>query len=318
MFDAEYEIFSSSYELRYVIFVPMEVKYLRLIKVIAEEGTIANATEKLFLTQSALSHQLRELEERLGFKVFHRKRNAWQLTVEGKELYAMANEVLTTITKRLHAIENIREGSKGTVKIGTECYSFYHGLPAFVQKMGLLYPEISVELILEATHRPLSKLLAKEIDIALISSPSRDEQLSSIALFEDELLAILHKEHPLSTQSYIVAEDFAKAHLLIHSFPLESVSIHTRYLQPHQVTPAKVTAIPLTEVALEMVHANMGIMCMPQWALAHFRLSEDLVFRRISKEGIHRRHYLTYRTEDRNKRYIMDFIANFEETFIIE
>ncbi|MEL7123304.1 MAG: LysR family transcriptional regulator, partial [Bacteroidota bacterium] len=58
----------------------MEIKYFRLIKTIEEEGSIANSANKLFLTQSALSHQLRELETRLGFKVFYRKRNKWELT----------------------------------------------------------------------------------------------------------------------------------------------------------------------------------------------------------------------------------------------
>src|SRR5690606_4249250 len=131
-----------------VRFTVMELKYFRLIKTIAEEGNIANSSGQLFLTQSALSHQLRELEERLGFKVFHRSRNKWKLTEEGKELHKTANSVLEAIELGFANIQALKDGSEGTIRISTECYSFYQGLPGFTQKMAVLYPEITVDLIL--------------------------------------------------------------------------------------------------------------------------------------------------------------------------
>ena len=86
----------------------MEIKYFRLIKTIVEEGNMANSAEKLFLTQSALSHQLKDLEERLGFKVFLRTRNRWELTEEGTELYKVVNDFLDKISKCFHNIEQLR------------------------------------------------------------------------------------------------------------------------------------------------------------------------------------------------------------------
>ena len=113
----------------------MELKYYRLIKTIAEEGSLVSSSEKLFLTQSALSHQLRDLEERLGFKVFHRARNKWTLTEEGGELYRLAIHLLQSIEKGFGNIQQIRNGSKGTIRLSTECYSFYQGMPGFIQKI---------------------------------------------------------------------------------------------------------------------------------------------------------------------------------------
>ena len=110
------------------IFTVMEIKHFKLIKTIVEEGNIANSAEKLFLTQSALSHQLRDLETRLNVKIFVRSRNQWELTEEGKQLYVLANTVLTEITEGLKSIEHIKEGTKGTIKISTECYTFYQSL----------------------------------------------------------------------------------------------------------------------------------------------------------------------------------------------
>ncbi|GAA4271817.1 LysR family transcriptional regulator [Aquimarina gracilis] len=294
----------------------MDIKYFRLIKTIAEEGNIANSSEKLFLTQSALSHQLRELEGRLEFRVFHRTRNKWKLTEEGQELYKMANEVLNTIELGFNSIKKITTGSKGTIRVSTECYSFYQGLPKFIQKMGVLYPDIDVDLVLEATHQPISKLLLKEIDMALVTSKPVNEELIEIPLFEDEIFAVLHKEHTYSKTAYLEAGNFLKLHLIIHSFPLETVSVYKQFLKPNKITPLKISAIPLTEVALEMVNANMGVMCMPKWALQSLNISDDIVLKRIGKHGLKRTHYLVARKEDQYKKYIHDFISSFEEDFL--
>ena len=293
----------------------MEIKYFRLIKTISEEGSIANSSEKLFLTQSALSHQLKDLEDRLGFKVFHRTRNKWKLTDEGAELYKLGNEILERIDNFYTNIQGIQHGAKGHIKVSTECYSFYHGLPRFIQKMGLLYPDIDVDLILEATHRPIQKLLSDEIDIALVSTKPGSDLLACYETFEDEIFAIMHKENRLNELEFMDTHAFKEAHLIIHSFPLETVSVYERFLKPHKTLPSKISAIPLTEVALEMVNANLGILCMPKWALNAFNISKELAFKKIGKNGLKRKHYLVVRKADNTKRYIQDFISNFMDEF---
>lgn len=294
----------------------MEIKYFKLIKTIVEEGNIANSAEKLFLTQSALSHQLRDLEGRLGFKVFVRTRNKWELTDEGTELYTLGNTVLENIETGFKHIQRLRSGSIGTIKVSTECYSFYQGLPAFIQKMGILYPKINIDLNLEATHQPIPKILSKDIDMAIVTSKPENDTLSSIEIYEDEIFAIMHSENPLSTNDFLKADDFIKTHLIIHSFPLETVSLYQHFLKLNNATPQKISAIPLTEVALEMVNANMGMVCMPKWALASFFISEDLIFKKIGENGLKRKHYLMFRKADKAKKYINDFILNFEDHFL--
>lgn len=293
----------------------MEIKYFKLIKSITEEGSIANSAEKLFLTQSALSHQLKELETQLGVKVFHRKRNEWELTNEGKELYKLGCKIIAQIDSGLHNIQQLKEGTKGTIKVSTECYSFYHGLPKLTQKIGLLYPNINVELNLEATHKPISKILTNEIDIAIVTSPSKDTTLLSVPLFEDEIFVLMHKEHSLAHCDYIKASDFTTQHLIIHSYPLETVSVYEHFLKPKNCNPLKTTAIPLTEIALEMVNANMGIICMPKWALESFNISSEIKFKRLEQRGLNRTHYLVYRNSDSDKKYIQDFVSSVQEHF---
>lgn len=293
----------------------MELKYFRLIKTIVEEGNIANSSERLFLTQSALSHQLRGMEERLGFKVFHRTRNKWRLTREGTELYKLGNELLETLEQGFSNIQQLKEGSKGTIKVSTECQSFFHGLPAFVQKMAVLYPEIKIDLIIGANQQTISQMLSDEIDLAIVTTKPATNLLTSIEIFDDEIFAVIHKEHLLSDKAYLDASHFSNVHLIINSFPLESVSVYEHFLRPNRITPIKITAIPFTEISLEMVQANMGVMCLPKWQLNAFKVSEDLVFKRIGQHGLRRTHYLVVKEANRNKTHINNFITNFEEDF---
>ncbi|MFS4431957.1 LysR family transcriptional regulator [Chryseobacterium sp. S90] len=294
----------------------MEIKFLKLIKTIAEEGSIASSSEKLFLTQSALSHQLKDLEIQLGFKVFYRTRNKWELTEEGNVLYKTACTVMDSIGSGLNAIQQIRSGAAGTIKISTECYSFYQGLPLFIQKMKVLYPGIDVDLVLEATHKPVVKVISNEIDIAVVTSkPSGNKELVSVEIFEDEIFAVMHQENILNDSEYLIADDFLQTHLIIHSFPLKTVSVYEEFLNPNGILPLKISAVPLTEVTLEMVQANIGITCMPKWALKSFKLSDELKFKKIGSNGLKRKHYLIVRKSDIGKKYVNDFLLNFKEYF---
>lgn len=292
----------------------MEIKYFRLIKTIAEEGNIVNSSEKLFLTQSALSHQLIVIEERLGFKVFHRSRNKWQLTKEGKELYKLANTVLKSIDEGFKSITNIKEGSKGIIRICTECSNFYQGFPAFMQKMGYLYPDIDIQLR-EATNKSLEKLRNDEVDMAIVTSDPFADDVVSIRIYEGEVMAIMNQEHPLAEKDYLEASDFEDQNLIIQAGPLSTVTVYQQFLKAHKVEPAKVSIGVYTEICLEMIAANMGIMCMPKWVLNPFIIPSNLVFKRIGKNGLIRRRYLIYRKSDKNKKYIEDFVSNFEEDF---
>ncbi|RKR13090.1 LysR family transcriptional regulator for metE and metH [Maribacter vaceletii] len=294
----------------------MELKYFRLIKTIAEEGSIANSSERLFLTQSALCHQLKDLEERLGFKVFNRSRNKWNLTDEGNELYKLANKLFTSIDHSFNSIKHIKEGSKGSITLSAECQSFLHSIPNFVQQMGILYPEINIDLNLDSRHPIISKLIANEVDVAIVTFKPISKELKSIKLFEDEIYAVMHKENKLNDLDFLDSNHFSDIHMLIHSYPLDSVSIYEHYLKPNNVTPNKVSAIPFTEVSLSMIESNMGVFCAPKWQLNSFKVSENIVFKRISKNGIKRNHYLVVKKVNINKKYIHNFISNFVEYFL--
>lgn len=295
----------------------MEIRHLKLIKAIVEEGSITNAIDKLHLTQSALSHQLKEAEYQLGTRIFLRQNKKLILTKAGAKLYETANEILDKLADTEREIRQLIYGESGEIRISTECYSSYHWLPSVLKQFHLLYPNIELKIVMEATHYPLQKLLEDVIDVAIVSDPISDKRIKYIELFRDEMLMAVSENHAWAKKKYVLAEDFADQHLLIHSLPLETVTVHQFFLAPAKVTPRKITPLPLTEASLEMVKADMGVMAMAKWALQPYLKDNALRAIKIGKNGLKRKHYIAYLQDKTYPDYFQHFIS-FLQTEISE
>jgi LysR family transcriptional regulator for metE and metH len=286
----------------------MEIRHLRLIKAIAEEGSITAAIDKLHLTQSALSYQLKEAEQQLGTKIFLRTNKKMVLTKAGEKLFATALDVLQKLEETEQEIKKLVFGESGEIRLSTECYSGYHWLPAVMKQFHLLYPNIELKIVMEATHYPLQKLLAGILDIAITSDPVKDAKIKYIQLFQDEMVAVVTEDHPWTKKKFVIAEDFADQHLLVHSLPLETVTVHQFVLAPAGVTPAKITPLPLTEASIEMVKADMGIMVMAKWALQPYLRNTTLKGIKIGRNGLKRTHYVAIMADKVYPEYFSQFI----------
>src|SRR5258706_9918495 len=122
----------------------MEIRHLKLIKAIAEEGSLTKAIDKLHLTQSALSYQLKEAEHQLGTKIFLRINKRMVLTKAGERLYETAREVLEKLLDTEQQIKKLVYGEFGEIRLSTECYSSYHWLPSVMKQFQLLYPNVDL------------------------------------------------------------------------------------------------------------------------------------------------------------------------------
>ncbi len=286
----------------------MEIRHLRLVKAIVEKGSITKAIDKLHLTQSALSHQLKEAEYQLGTKIFLRQNKKLILTKAGEKLYETATEVLEKLSDTEREIKQMVFGEFGEIRISTECYSSYHWLPSVIKQFQLLYPNIELKIVMEATHYPLQKLLANVLDIAIVSDPLKDENIRYVELFQDEMVMVVSENHTWANKKFVVAEDFINEHLLIHSLPLETVTIHQFLLAPANITPKKITPLPLTEASIEMVKADMGIMAMAKWALQPYLKHNSIKAVKIGKNGLKRKHYIAVMNNKTYPEYFNHFI----------
>jgi LysR family transcriptional regulator, regulator for metE and metH len=243
----------------------LELRHFHLVLAIAEEGTLVAASRRLHLTPSALSHQLRNAEESLGVVLFERRHRRLRPTPAGEQLIASARAVLAEVTRaETSARSPVR---RRILRLSTGCYTAYPWLaPALVRLAGS-DAGLEVQVVLEATSRPLEALLAGELDLALTSEEPRHPRLVDVPLFEDELRLLVARSHPLAAREFVQPEDLGPERLLTYDLPREQLEVFQRFLWPAGVEPARTERVPLTETTLALVTAGFGVATLATWAL---------------------------------------------------
>jgi LysR family transcriptional regulator, regulator for metE and metH len=266
----------------------LEIKHLRLVSAIARTGSVTRAGDLLNLSQSALSHQLRDIEDRLATSLFHRVGKRMVLTAAGDALLRAATQVLDIVGRTEDEIRKAGKNESGLLRITTQCYTCYHWLPGLLKEYRLRHPSVDVQVDADATPRPFKALLEGRIDLAIISDRFRDRRLVERPLFEDELLVIMSPSHRLAGRAAIEPEDFVDETLIIYP-PKEESTILQRVLAPAGVTPKAVQQVQLSEAIVELVKAGLGIAVMARWAVEPHLRAGTLRTARLTKKGYKRR-----------------------------
>ncbi len=286
----------------------MEIRHLKLVKKVAETKSLTKAKDTLFLSQSALSHQLKEIETELGTNLFHRVNKQLILTNAGKMLLDSAERILSDIEATELSIKKYVSGHTGTLRLATQCYTCYHWLPGLMIDFKKEFPNVEIEIFLDNNSDVEDQILQGKIDIAVIYETSDRAKVKYHELFRDELFALVPKGHPWTKKPYVVAQDFADQNVIIHSYPLESVSLFSQLLTPEGVTPKKVMQIQVTEAVVEMVKAGMGVNVMAKWIVEPYLKDGGLELVPVSKRGIHRTWYAI--TLEQTPQYLDNFVAH--------
>ncbi|MEP5611302.1 MAG: LysR family transcriptional regulator [Cyclobacteriaceae bacterium] len=283
---------------------------MKLIKSVAEEGTLTKATNKLFLSQSSLSHQLKEIETQLNTPVFLRVNRKLVLTDAGKILYNTANKVLEELDHFNREITRAVHGEYGKIRLCTECYTCYHWLPPIIKNYSYDHPNIDVLINTDNVANPLSQIIDGKLDLAIIHRKIDSKQIQYLEIFDDELVLVVSKNHSLNNKKYIYASDFKDQVFVTHSKNYKKSSIFERVLIPENVTPKRVVYMQITEAAIEMVKAGLGVAVMAKWAMKPYIESRKVNVIPITRKGLWRKWYIaTLRNpNDQKPEYLNDFI----------
>jgi LysR family transcriptional regulator for metE and metH len=244
----------------------LEVRHFRLVRALAREGSMTRAAGLLQLTQPALSHQLAALEQRLQASLFHRTARGMVLTEAGDAFLRSAEVVLQELDRVNQQFIPARE-KQATIRLSTQCYTCYHWLPSQIRRFQEHHQNVDVQVVVEATRKPLEALIARKIDIAIVNDTPARKDIRMRKLFEDEVVAIVSTEHRLAGKPRLQPRDFAAETLITYSVPVEQLSFFQDYLVPGGVKPKRVCQVELTEAIIEMVKANLGVAVLARWAV---------------------------------------------------
>ena len=266
----------------------IEVRHLQMVTAVAASGSVTRAATDLHLTQSAVSHQLRAIEARLGTPLFLRVGKRMVATAAGGRVLETARRVLDDIKAAEEDVRRHRAGEASVIRVCAQCNTGYHWLPPLIDAFRRTHPAVDVSLAVECTMRPLEALLEGRLDVAIVTDAVRSSHVRTRPLFEDEHAAIVAPDHRFAAQAFVSPKDLADERLLLYSSsPDDSFTIQ-KILKPAGVVAGRVSFVMLTEAILEMVKARLGVSVMQTWAIAPALRAGDVRAVPITPSGIRR------------------------------
>lgn len=286
----------------------IEFRHLRTIKAIHECGGLARAAEQLNITQSALSHQIKGLEEQAGVELFLRRSKPMKLSPAGLRLLRLADQVLPQVEAMQAEFSSLRDGNTGRMHIAIECHACFEWLFPVLEGFRRKWSDVDVDIRPGLAFDALPALQKEEVDLVVSSDPEDIPGVEFVELFEYAPVFVASAQHPLAEKPFVDAQDFIGQTLI--SYPVEKtrLDVFSQLLIPAGVEPATIRQVELTAVILLLVASNRGISVLPDWVVREVKYSSDYVTRPLTEKGITRRLYAAIRSEDGEKPYVQELI----------
>lgn len=289
-------------------FMHIEFRHLRTIKAIHDTGGLARAADQLNITQSALSHQIKGIEDQAGVELFVRRSKPLKLSAAGLKLLAAAEEILPRVAALEAEFAGLQEGSAGRLHIAIECHACFEWLFPVLERFRKAWPEVDVDIRPGLAFDALPALRKEEVDLVVSSDPEDLPDTVFTPLFDYEPVFVAASQHPLADKAFVEAEDFRGETLITYPVDRARLDVFSQLLTPAKVEPAAVRQVELTAVILLLVASNRGVAVLPDWVVRQVRLSSDYVTRPLTRDGITRRLYAATRDGDAGKPYMAHLI----------
>ncbi|MGN6389580.1 MAG: LysR substrate-binding domain-containing protein [Burkholderiaceae bacterium] len=290
----------------------LELRHLKTLSALKQAGNLLRAAGLLNVTQSALSHQLKQIEEHYGAPLFERKSTPVRFTPAGERLLKLAQAVLPQIDDAERDLSRLAQGSAGELRIAVECHTCFDWLMPAMDAFRARWPEVELDIVSGFHADPVGLLHERRADVAIVSEMDEDEQADAHPLFRFEIVALLAHGHPLAAKEVLAAEDFATDTLITYPVPDDMLDVVRQVLKPAGVQPPRRTT-EQTVAMLQLVASRRGIATLPLWAAQNYLDRDYVVARRITPDGLTGRLYAACLPGLSAKPYLVDFVRTMRE-----
>jgi len=282
--------------------------HLQIILALHQFKTLTAAASSLNLSQSALSHQIKHLEERLGVKLWQKEGRLLRLTQPGEQLLISAQRVLPLLQRTEQTLQAYAEGSQGNLRIGVECYPCYEWLTRVIADFLLASPDVDVDIIQKFQFSGVEGLLNHSVDLLITPDPFEHSALVFEALFDYELVLLVAADHPLANEKFCTPQMIANQTLLLFPVPIDRLDIYTEFLIPAHISPKAQKFTESIEMMLQLTVCQRGVMTLPRWLAAIYCEKHALKALGLGKKGVYKTLYAAFKMIDIDTPYIHDFL----------
>ncbi len=304
-----------------------EIKHLKTLITLAETGNIRKAAEVLFTSQSALSHQIKDLETRLSTTLFVRNTAPVEFTEAGGILLKLAKEVLPAIEQAKRKLTKPNQGTQ-TLRLGIACHACFQWLLPVTTTFALQDSLLTVEFV----DQDFIQTKQSQVDILFTDEKDNDEGYLYQEIGQFEVVAVCAKNAAITKQAiavepstekekalqlnYIEPESFANATLLTYPLPIEQLDIFNLFLKKTTVRPDKIKPVSNSHVMLQMVAANMGVATLPDWLVSSLTQQSLVQCLRLGKKGVYKTLYAKYQAKGTQLKTVEALIPKAIQAFI--
>ena len=286
----------------------LERMHLAIVQEVEKQGSLTAAANVLCLTQSALSHSMRKLEQQLGTDIWLREGRSPRLTQAGQYVLAVANRVLPQLTLAEERLRQFAQGERGTLRIGMECHPCYQWLLKVVSPYLAAWPDVDVDVKQKFQFGGIGALFGYEIDLLVTPDPLFKPGLHFEPVFDYEQVLVVGRDHPLARADHVEPQDLLNEVLVTYPVPTDRLDIYTQFLMPAGVAPKRHKAIETTDIMLQMVASGRGVAALPRWLAQDYAQKMNVFAVRLGKHGIAKQIFLGARQADIDIDYLRAFV----------
>lgn len=264
----------------------LDLYKLQIFVAVVREGSFSAAAERLYMTQSAVSQHIQELEASLGRKLFLRGRRGVTPTPHGATLYDYTQQIFALVAEAENAITDVGGLQSGQIKLGATPGAGMYLVPDWVQGFRARYPQFTVSIQTAVTTQTVADLLAHHIDLAFIEGELADAKamrLEVMVLGSVEQFVVVGKKHPWWDLESVPLEALSGQSFVVRQRSSQSRVWFDHVLAEHGINPVISAEFDNIESIKRAVGSGMCISLLPEYV---FHSEEQLgTLRRLSIEG---------------------------------
>jgi len=282
--------------------------HLSIVREVDRQGSLTAAAQVLCLTQSALSHTVKKLEQQLGTDIWLREGRSLRLTQAGQYLLAVANRVLPQLEQAQDRLYQFAQGERGTLRIGMECHPCYQWLLKVVSPYLAQWPDVDVDVKQKFQFGGIGALFAYEIDLLVTPDPLYKPGLCFEAVFDYEQVLVVGPGHPLARARHVEPAQLADEVLITYPVAPDRLDVFNQFLTPAGIAPRRHKTIETTDIMLQMVASGRGVAALPRWLVKDYARSMPVTPVKLGRKGIAKQIFLGWREADADIDYLQAFV----------
>ena len=286
----------------------LERSHLEIVRAVDLHGTMTAAANALHLTQSALSHSMRKLEDRIGVKLWYREGRSLRLTTAGTHLLATANRLIPQFVHTEERLGQFARGERGTLRIGMECHPCYQWLQKIIAPYLRAWPLVDFEVKQEFQFGGIGALFAHEIDLLVTPDPLRKNSLHFEPVFDYEQVLVVPSDHPLVEKDHVIPRQLGEEVLFTYPVSRDRLDIYNHFLTPAGRTVRKQKVVESTDIMLQMVACGRGVAALPRWLVEEFSEKYPVRAVQLGPKGVQKQIFLGIRRTELQVDYLNAFI----------